>query len=107
MYVIGSDNDKQDNNYTKPSSSITVTYHLNNQALNRQRCGDERKDAGLGLLPRTSVKAHAALLLLHTPCHGGFWWVTMQCFHRREGIMLQFQEIIHEKEMHLLTRGFI
>lgn len=49
MYVIGSDNDNQDNNCTKPSSSITVTYHLNNQELNRRRRGDERRDPGPGL----------------------------------------------------------
>lgn len=48
MYAISSDNDNQDNNYTKLSSSITVTYHLNNQALNGKRSGEERKDPGLG-----------------------------------------------------------
>lgn len=33
MHAISSDNDNQDNNYTKAVSSITVTYHLNYQAL--------------------------------------------------------------------------
>lgn len=47
MYAISSDNDNQDNNYTKPGSSITVTYHLNNQALKRTRGGEERRDPGL------------------------------------------------------------
>lgn len=44
MYAISSDNDNQDNNYTKLRPSITVTYHLNNQALNRRRRGEEKKD---------------------------------------------------------------
>lgn len=35
MYAISGDSDNQDNNYTKPGSSITVTYHLNSQALKR------------------------------------------------------------------------
>ena len=35
MYAISSDNDNQDNNYTKAGSSISVTYHLNYQALRR------------------------------------------------------------------------
>lgn len=48
MYAISSDNDNQDNNYTKPSSSITVTYHLNNQALKRKTGGEGREDPGLG-----------------------------------------------------------
>lgn len=57
MYAISSDNDNQDNNYTKPSSSITVTYHLNNQALKRKRGGEERKDPGLGVyLPSVSQR---------------------------------------------------
>lgn len=48
MYAISSDNDNQDNNYTKPGSSITVTYHLNNQTLKRKKGGEEREDPGLG-----------------------------------------------------------
>lgn len=31
MHAISTDNDNQDSNYTKSGSSITVTYHLNNQ----------------------------------------------------------------------------
>lgn len=48
MCAISSDSDNQDNNYTKPGSSITITYHLNNQALKRKRGGEGRKDPGLG-----------------------------------------------------------
>lgn len=36
MRAISGDNDNRDNNYTKPGSSITATYHLNNQTLNRK-----------------------------------------------------------------------
>ena len=44
MRATGADNDNQDNNYTKPGSSITVTYHLNNQALKEKEGwrGEER-----------------------------------------------------------------
>ncbi|KAI4802388.1 hypothetical protein KUCAC02_020229 [Chaenocephalus aceratus] len=43
MYAISGDNDNQDNNYTKPGSSITVTYHLNNQQLKRKRGGEKSR----------------------------------------------------------------
>ncbi|KAF3849607.1 hypothetical protein F7725_019326 [Dissostichus mawsoni] len=45
MYAISGDNDNQDNNYTKPGSSITVTYHLNNQQLKRKRA-ERRAEEG-------------------------------------------------------------
>lgn len=37
IYAISSDSDNQDNNYTKPDSSINVTYHLSNQAIKKQK----------------------------------------------------------------------
>lgn len=50
MYAISTDNDNQDNNYTRPGSSITVTYHLNNQALKRKKGREGRRDPRLGVL---------------------------------------------------------
>lgn len=48
MHAISTDNDNRDSNYTKSGSSITVSYHLNNQT-SRDRGGEERKDPGQGV----------------------------------------------------------
>lgn len=50
MYAISSDNDNQDNNYTKPDSSITVTYHLNNQALKEKEGWRGEEGSWTGIL---------------------------------------------------------
>lgn len=67
------DNDNQDNNYTKLGSSITVTYHLNNQALNRQRRGGEGKRSWTGILsvpyPSQNKSSLAAFLHKHSHTH--------------------------------------
>lgn len=43
IYAISSDSDNQDNNYTKPDSSINVTYHLSNQAIKKSKKGRGEK----------------------------------------------------------------
>lgn len=66
MHAISSDNDNQGNNYTKSSSSITATYHLNNQ-----RDGEvERKGRILDResLFRMPLKANPVWLPLRIPC---------------------------------------
>ena len=50
MYAISSDNDNKNKNYTKPTSSITVTYHLNNQALKREKGGEKKRGSLTGIL---------------------------------------------------------
>lgn len=44
IYAISSDSDNQDNNYTKPDSSINVTYHLSNQAIKKAKKGGEKRE---------------------------------------------------------------
>lgn len=66
MPAISCDNDNQGNNYTKSSSSITATYHLNNQ-----RDGElERKGRILDResLFRMPLKANPVWLPLRIPC---------------------------------------
>lgn len=64
MYAISSDNDNKDNNYTKPSSSITVTYHLNNQALKKKKGGEEREYPVLGFSARYISRSQSRLAAL-------------------------------------------
>lgn len=64
MHAISSDNDNQGNNYTKSSSSITATYHLNNQ-----RDGEvERKGRIRESLFHMPLKANPVWLPLRIPC---------------------------------------
>lgn len=64
MYAISTDNDNQDNNYTKPGSSITVTYHLNNQALRERGAERKRRILDWESLFRISVEADPVSLPL-------------------------------------------
>lgn len=76
MYAISSDNDNQDNNYTKPGSSITITYHLNNQALKeRERGGEEGSWTGSLAVPHISRSRSslAALINKLSPVSLVYW----------------------------------
>lgn len=84
--AISSDNDNQDNNYTKPDSSITVTYHLNNQPLKEtegwreQRSGPGRGSAAVDI----SRSPSSVAARIYTRCHRCHWshlrrrWSTSQ-----------------------------